>query len=310
MAVHGLIDADQMLYTAGFGAQQVAYQVLADGQVVYEEKYMKDAKEYAATLKEHNPDADITIEKYTNPGELEHSLHNLRVQVHAVLYDSGCDTYKMYLSRGKTFRDDILDNAEFVYAGTNKMYKGNRINTPKPQWFNEMVDYLCKYYDVRICEGIEADDAVAIQHTRYAKAGKQSILISADKDLNTVPGLHYNPQKGIRYNVSDDDADAWFFCQMLIGDPADNIAGLPGYGVQAAYNLLQDCIGFEERRKVVMNEYYKYWHEKKGLEFNKVTGIIEDMMDLLWMLREYKLNDDKTIQRKWKTKAQDSEEGC
>jgi len=297
MKVHGLYDCDQALYMAGFGAQQVVYQLLWEGQVVHEEKYMADAKKWIA--ENDKPGVVLQISKYTDPGPVEHSLHNLKALINSALDSSGCDTYKMYMSKGSTFRDTILDNADYVYAGTNKVYKGNRIDAPKPRWFNEMMHYITQHYDVRVCEDIEADDAVSIQQTRYADKGMKSIIISADKDLNTVPGMHYNPQKDVKYYVDEDAADEWFWCQMLIGDSADNIAGLPGVGVRAAYNILEDCCGFEERRKAVMSAYYKYWNEEQGIEFNTVTDIIRDTMNLLWMLRSYETNKDGSIKVKW-----------
>ena len=288
--LHGLYDSDQSVYMAGFGAAVVTYQVLLDGQLVHEEQYMKDAKEFVAVAigeNDVNPDS-ITIEKHVDPAPLAHSLHNLKVIVEGAIADSKCDTYMMYLSKGRTFRDDITRNAEYLYNGKNKLYKGNRLDVEKPKFYNQMVDYLVKNYGARVCEGIEADDAVAIQQSRYLDRSKLSILISADKDLNTVPGLHYNPQKKVSYGVSVDEADEWFWCQMIMGDTADNITGLPRKGKMAAYKLLQDCAGHEERRKVVMDAYFEHY---KDLEFSVVQEIIQDTSNLLHMLREYKKDD-------------------
>lgn len=296
MNVHGLYDADQALYMAGFGAAQTVYQIFDDGIMVHEEKYAKDAKQWVVDQSEEYRGGQVTIEKYTNPMPLEHSLHNLKTIVEQALEKSGCDTYKMYLSQGSTFRDEITDNAEYIYAGKNKMYKGNRIDTPKPHWFNAMVDFLVDNYDVTICHGVEADDAVAIQATKLNKRGIPCVIISADKDLNTVPGMHYNPQKGLLYNVDEDAADEWFWCQMIIGDSADNIAGLPRKGAAAAIKILDGCIGFEERRKAVMDAYFEHY---KDLEFSDVQQIIYDTMNLLWMLREYKKDDNGNLKLRW-----------
>lgn len=291
--LHGLYDADQAIYMAGFGAAQVTYQILCGGtgNLLHEEQYMKDAKQYITDAGGITID-DVEIVKHVDPAPLSHSLHNLKVIIDGALQESGCDSYGMYLSKGKTFRDSITRNPEYLYNGKNKMYKGNRLDVEKPKYYGEMVDYMIKNYGARVCEGIEADDAVAIQQTRYLERGKMSVLISADKDLNTVPGLHYNPQKKVSYNVSVDEADEWFWCQMIMGDTADNITGLPRKGVMAAFKLLQDAYGHEERRKVVMDEYFKVY---EYLEFYVVQEILQDTMNLLHMLRTYEKNDDGNI---------------
>jgi len=296
MKLHGLYDADQAIYMAGFGAAQVTYQILCGGMgtLLHEEKYMKDAKQYIIDAVGITKD-DVEIVKHVDPAPLSHSLHNLKVIVEGAIADSGCDTYSMYLSTGKTFRDDIVRNADQLYNGDEprkRVYKGNRLNVEKPKYYNEMVQWLKVNFGARVCEGIEADDAVAIQQIKYLERGKLSILISADKDLNTVPGLHHNPQKKVSYNVSVDEADTWFWCQMIMGDTADNITGLPRKGKMAAFNLLKDSRGYEEQRKIVMDEYFKVY---KDLEFSTVQEIIQDTANLLHMLRKYEKNDNGNI---------------
>src|SRR5690606_12264806 len=64
----------------------------------------------------------------------------------------------------------------------------------------------------------------------------EKVIVSEDKDLHTVPGLHFNPAKDskVRY-VSTLDADRLFLYQTLVGDPVDGYPGAPRIGPKSAY---------------------------------------------------------------------------
>jgi DNA polymerase-1 len=70
-----------------------------------------------------------------------------------------------------------------------------------------------------------------------------------------IPGKHYNWMlqrlgKVIReariYNVSLEEADRFFWTQLLVGDTTDNIKGVPGIGPKKAEALLRECSGNQE----------------------------------------------------------------
>ncbi len=92
----------------------------------------------------------------------------------------------------------------------------------------------------------EADDSLAQYQLEYiAEHGpKSSVIMSGDKDLWMVQGLHCDQKCGRMYfvdgygkteyrevgNISPKligEGTSWFWHQMLHGDTADNIAGLP-----------------------------------------------------------------------------------
>ena len=91
----------------------------------------------------------------------------------------------------------------------------------------------------------EADDTMCtMQSLRIAELGKQSsIIMSGDKDLWMVQGLHCDPKDGRIWEVSGygkteyrdvgnvkpklvGEGTSWFWHQMIMGDSADNIPGL------------------------------------------------------------------------------------
>ena len=69
-------------------------------------------------------------------------------------------------------------------------------------------------------EGFEADDIIGLLHRG------DSVCVGQDKDLLTVPGLHYNYRVKEYEDVSEEQALRYFYGQMLTGDSADNIPGL------------------------------------------------------------------------------------
>jgi DNA polymerase-1 len=64
-------------------------------------------------------------------------------------------------------------------------------------------------------------------------------ICSIDKDMQQIPGAHYNWNTGKKFVVTKEDADWSFYMQILTGDPGDGYTGIPGIGkVKAAKILL------------------------------------------------------------------------
>lgn len=118
-------------------------------------------------------------------------------------------------------------------------YKQNRENLKKPELLP-----LCR----EVLEGgfpciqeptLEADDVMGILATQ---PGTRRIMASVDKDMATVPGLWFNPNKK-PYRVyigTHSSALRAHAMQTLTGDRVDNIKGCPGIGPVKAAKLLED----------------------------------------------------------------------
>ena len=68
------------------------------------------------------------------------------------------------------------------------------------------------------------------------------VICTIDKDLGTVPGLHFNfnsPNTGV-YEISQTVADYNFLTQTLTGDSTDSYPGCRGIGPVKAERILQD----------------------------------------------------------------------
>lgn len=139
------------------------------------------------------------------------------------------DEWKLYLTGSNNFRIAIAKTA---------VYKGNR-TAPKPEHLAALRQHLVREWGAVIVEGQEADDAIAIHNTWVN--GEDVIISSVDKDLDQIPGWHYNFVKDIGYYITPEEATYKFYKQILTGDSADNIIGLYKVGPVKADKILEGC---------------------------------------------------------------------
>lgn len=214
-------------------------------------------------------------------------LVQARVQgrIDKIMEETGADSYQLYITSD--------DKSNFRYdVATIKSYKGNR-KTPKPYWYNHIRNFLVDFRGAIEVFGREADDAISIEQYEdwesiwvpeyESPEAFSTIICSRDKDLRMVPGWHY--EWGIGGNdsktffVTETEGAANFYCQLLTGDPTDNIPGL--YGVGKSSKLLQrvrSCSDSNLMFILVRKEYEKrfgsYWRQ-----------FLEENARLLWMQR-------------------------
>lgn len=165
--------------------------------------------------------------------------------------------------------EDCSKADRFAIA-TVKPYQGQRDSGRKPKnWealrtFMEQGD-LPQGWRRAIWRDREADDGVAAA-CRYAIASNRLPAIhTRDKDFRMIPGLHVEFMTLDTINVSEtcwakvvDDklyGRKWFWHQLLEGDAADNIPGIPGVGVAAATKLLADAHDTTRAFDVVADAY-------------------------------------------------------
>tara|TARA_Y100001951_G_C11291461_1_gene272461 strand:+ start:1110 stop:1844 length:735 start_codon:yes stop_codon:yes gene_type:complete len=116
-------------------------------------------------------------------------------------------------------------------------YKGHRKKIRKPLGYVAMQDWLQHHYRCFSKPGLEADDCMGILSTKPENAGK-AIIVSDDKDMQTIPGRLFRPGRDEVLNISELQADKAFYTQCLVGDPADGYAGLKGFGPKTAEKTL------------------------------------------------------------------------
>ena len=151
-----------------------------------------------------------------------------------------CEDYDAFIT-GKT-------NFRFETATTHP-YKGNRKLSEKPPHYAALRDKLVAL-GATISENQEADDDVGIISTKY-----EGWIVHVDKDLNQLPGWHYNPVKDEQYYVTPFEGLVSFYTQLLTGDKIDNIVGLYGIGPVKAKKLLAGCETEQQLYQAVIAAY-------------------------------------------------------
>lgn len=127
------------------------------------------------------------------------------------------------LSEGESFRKKIFES-----------YKSNRAGKRKPVGLKQLKDWLKIEHNTKFISGLEGDDVIGILATR--QKDREVIMVSDDKDLNTVPGRLLRLGEDI---VNEPGASWWFtYYQALTGDITDGYPGLKGCGPKGAEKLL------------------------------------------------------------------------
>ena len=152
-------------------------------------------------------------------------------------------TLRICFSIGKSFRKEIYPE-----------YKANRKNQRKPLGLQGMRRWLAHEYKTIQYDCLEGDDVIGIHMTRPGKMIK--IAVSIDKDMKTIPGIHYNPDTGESFEITGAEADYHFYKQILTGDSTDNYPGCPGVGPKTAEKILSQC-GPDEYQNAVFETYRK-----------------------------------------------------
>lgn len=240
-----LIDGDIFRYRCAFAAERNYYLVQltnANSHKEYKEfDYKKEAQEYGRRVIS-GVSASFRIWQRKEVQPVENCLQIVKTSLQQTIDDvKACFREevesKIYISGKSNFRDKIA---------TTKPYKGNRETLVKPIYYREVGDYITEKWGANITEGIEADDAIGIAAMEAKERGVSYVVVSNDKDLDQIPGHHYNWTTKEFYEVSAREAKTSFFIQLLAGDATDNIPGLPGIGKATAAKIIQDCKTPEE----------------------------------------------------------------
>jgi 5'-3' exonuclease len=257
-----LIDGDILVYRAAFAAEHTKCTLtLGTGEVLV----FKGKRALNAWIKENlpNDEYDVEFERVIEP--LSHALQNVKSIMRTILDGANVSDYIVYLtaSDSRTFRDELATIAK---------YKGNRDNAPRPKWYHEVRDYIMRHLNTEVCEGIEADDALAMAQT------KDTVIVSVDKDLLQIPGLHFNWVKDEKYNVSPETGRRNLYEQVLKGDRTDNIMGIPGVGDVRAKKMLAECVTEEDMWVLCLDAWRDYFvksdNKDERFKFDEETGVV------------------------------------
>ena len=210
-------------------------------------------------------------------------------------------------------------------------YQATRAGKVKPRFLHLIRAHMADHYNGIQHVNCEADDGMSMAQYKAVAEGNRhlSIIATKDKDLAMVPGLALDWATGEITDTKDDfgyielvakstkkiKGRGWklFWAQMLTGDTADNISGLPlvtdlkylprgkdkPVGPVLAHEILNP-IQTNKEAFVAVRDLYKSYSEKHGFK-NWRTGEPISAGDaflseakLLWMRRND--NDDDVVE--------------
>lgn len=216
MGVTALVDSDSIVYRAGFAGQKTIEVPMPDGDT--------------AQIVEAEP--------------VENVLRTVKLQLEKILVYA--DSLRVFLTGKGNYRDAIAKQ---------RPYKGNRDKLHRPVHYDAIRTYLVEYWNALIVEGEEADDRISIV-ARLPEIRDNCIICSIDKDLDQIPGKHYDFLKDVRYDIREDEAEYVFYRQCLSGDAVDNIPGCYKVGQAKAEKLL-DSTKRQDWWKMIVETYEK-----------------------------------------------------
>lgn len=141
----------------------------------------------------------------------------------------------------RTFREDLFED-----------YKANR--PPAPSDLSVQIPYIHRAVEAfriksLVREGYEADDVIGTLAARAARERFQTVIITADKDFMQIVGPHttlWDTMRDRRVSVREVrerfgvEPGALIEIQALMGDPIDNVKGVPGVGEKTATALIRE----------------------------------------------------------------------
>ena len=211
---------------------------------------------------------------------------NVLSRVSHLKHISGADRVVMHLTHGASSKGDRF------LAATTQPYQGQRQSGRKPNNWAFLREWMETYdgphFTPKIWTTREADDGMAFVSTGAAKHGNVlHVIHTADKDMRMFCGTHITWED---YHIVDVPlgtydivgADGlqyghkWFWMQMLMGDTADFIPGLPKVGKVTAEELLFGTKSNAEAAPLVYGKYA----EVKGEGWQRYFA---EQAVLLWM---------------------------
>ena len=158
--------------------------------------------------------------------------------------DVNCVIFAVSCPSGKYFRHGLYPDYKSNRKNTTLPYK-SLLDTLKETMHNignkNRIRYISELLGIPVfvmfVRHLEADDIMGI----YGSYG--SVIATIDKDLKQVPCHCYNWYKRTFEKPSEDEADFFFYKQILKGDPTDGFGGCKGIGEKRADKILRPYFG-------------------------------------------------------------------
>lgn len=297
MKVDLLVDADVMSYACGYLAE-TRYHVLGWTDVVpgkpdrarvatFREAWRRD--EFIRLMNLHPNEYDSVVDVI--PGPFGFARQAVMTTLEGIVRNAGeflafygheTGDIRLFLTGGRNFRMDVA---------TIRPYKGNRTQ-PKPYHWKALRSWMIHELGAELTDGVEADDAMAmVQYAALRDGGDpdsaSTMICTIDKDLDMVPGFHYNFHNKDAYWQTPADGRRWFYRQLLTGDVVDNIPGCKGIGPAKAAKMISEDMSEIEQFQEVLGQYcinIDAYPEHHAPHKRAYDSLMENAR-LLWMMR-------------------------
>jgi hypothetical protein len=240
--MHLIIDADPCIYRCGFSAERTDYHMVVESpagtmqELYFTPKPKVHAGEQMRLWVKAHPKWEILSKaREVHPDSEESAIDNLRTQMQSI--EKECREH---------YGVDQFANITIILSGPGNYrerlatvfpYKGNRDPEHKPYHYQALRNHLTQQWGAVVVHGREADDECSILAASYTQQarGRVSrsnvrsvlpyIIATIDKDLDQIPGEHYNYLQKVFYNQDPATARLFFWQQSLSGDSTDGIPG-------------------------------------------------------------------------------------
>ena len=217
---------DVIKYRCGFAAQKTRYEVWTQDEQLVER--CDNAKDANALIAEAQADLYKTPTLEVEP--VENALHSVKLMMQSIQEKyAGAEMLVYFSCRTEdNWRTKLYPQ-----------YKANR--KPRiPEHATAIREYMDKKYDVRYAEEFEADDLIAMAAHSFRNQEEATVIATIDKDMDQIPGTHYNFVTQEEYEISHQDALYLLDLQIIAGDSVDNVPGIKGIGMGKARGLLDE----------------------------------------------------------------------
>ena len=246
-------------------------------------------------------------------------LSQVKRKLHKLKAKFKTNNVELYFSGTGNFRDS-LPLPRNNDPEKNGKYKGNRNPDPsaKPLLFNDVKEYLIKYWDAKVIDDIEADDKLCMRVWEGYKSGQKVIGLTQDKDSDGNMGWWYdytndpelkgNPVyidglgKVWHDTVSNKTAKyvgqgrKWLYWQWICGDGSDNYdprdvakqlgLKLKRFGEATAFKLLDELETDVDCIKAVHDLYLSWYGSERFtyITWDNIERTVDyiDIMQLYW----------------------------
>lgn len=228
---------------------------------------------------------------------LSYCLHSVKESLGRILnVFEPSEKARIFLQGGGNYRDTVA---------TILPYKGNRDTSKRPTYYNEIREYLLDWHGAELVTGMETDDACGIEQWKHKD--RSTCIVSIDKDLDCIPGYHYNYVTHEMYYVDLATANRKYWTQVLTGDSTDNILGCAKQ-LEKVYKsgakkgtkyVARSGVGPKEAEAILARTdgswnslYAAVLHEYEKLFGRDAPSVLRENATLLWIMREEWVNYD------------------